>query len=84
MGAQSMLRQHAARLLPNWHPRIIAVLAILLTLLFTYVSTSLQSLSTRHFRPRNAQPPLVPYWVPFVGNTVSFAANTRSYIASLL
>jgi len=65
----------------TWDLRLVVVVATALAVLATYLTTSLQS---RLLRGTKGEPPPVPYWVPFVGNTASFALNTERYIKGLL
>lgn len=30
------------------------------------------------------EPPRVPYWIPFVGNTIGFAYDTERFLSSIL
>ena len=58
---------------------------VLFTLPFivTYIFTLL---GNKGYRDGSAvrEPPRVPYWIPFVGNTVGFAYDTERFLSSVL
>lgn len=58
---------------------------ILLALLFllTYVYTASGNKKCRNDGIPTA-PPQVPYWIPGIGNTFSFAFDTESFLSSIM
>ena len=70
----------SAAALLTWDLRLVAVAATALAVLVTYVTTSLRGRRSQ----QGEEPPSVPYWVPLVGNTLSFALNTEKFVGGLL
>ncbi|KAF5023410.1 hypothetical protein F66182_4510 [Fusarium sp. NRRL 66182] len=56
---------------------------LIIPFLFTYVFTSFGN-SGYEDGQAVREPPRVPYWIPFVGNTIGFAYNTESFLWSIL
>lgn len=55
----------------DWKLMVVTVVASMLFV--TYLATSLQSiLAMRSFSSRGKRPPVVPYWMPYVGSTISY------------
>lgn len=53
--------------------RLLAAAAVTSMIFITYVVTSLQSfLAMNSAKQHGKRPPTVPYWIPFVGNVISF------------
>lgn len=53
--------------------KLLAAAAITSMLFTTYAVTSLQSvLAMNSAKQHGKRPPTVPYWIPFVGNVISF------------
>lgn len=56
--------------------KLLAAAAITSMLFITYVVTSLQSvLAMNSAKQHGKRPPTVPYWIPFLGNVISFFWN---------
>ena len=62
-------------------------MAIALTLLSiftsTYVVTTVKSLFTLKSTTDGKEPPVVPYFLPYIGNTISFARDPASFVTSV-
>ncbi|KAF4969796.1 hypothetical protein FSARC_3021 [Fusarium sarcochroum] len=60
-----------------------AVVLFVLPFLLTYAFTTF---GNKGYQDGQAvrEPPKVPYWIPFVGNTISFAHDTERFLASTL
>lgn len=58
-------------------------LLVILPFLVTYIFTVL---GNKGYRDGDTvrEPPRVPYWIPFVGNTVGFAYDTERFLSSVL
>jgi hypothetical protein len=53
--------------------KLMIVLAVASTLLMTYLITSVQSaIAWRSHKEHGKRPPILPYWIPFVGNLISY------------
>lgn len=69
---------------PQSSPMAVAVLLAALICTLTYVASSAKAaLSTRTTGTGAKRPPLVPYWVPGVGNLVSWMRDTHGYVTRL-
>ncbi len=69
-------------LTPSWV--LVVIIFSFCPFLLTYLYTSLRFWLVlywhRHGR-HDVEPPAVPYWIPFVGNTFSLAADMPGYIS---
>ena len=63
----------------NWTTTI--ALTLLLIFLSTYVSTAVSSALTVRSTKDGKEPPVVPYFLPFIGNTIAFARDPASFVA---
>ena len=66
--------------LVNWK---YAFSSILLIPVFTYVATSLKSAYALRSNKSEQAPPIVPYWIPFLGNVVAFARDAPGFAAQI-
>lgn len=60
-----------------------AVVIFILPFILTYVFTTIGNKNYQHGEG-SREPPRVPYWIPYVGNTIGFAHNTENFLSSIL
>ena len=58
-------------------------LAIVLTFLLTYTYTHLKSSMGLKSKKDGREPPIVPYWIPFLGNLIPFIRDPFTYCADI-
>ncbi|KAM0081036.1 hypothetical protein ACKRZS_006802 [Fusarium odoratissimum] len=56
---------------------------VILPFIVTYVFTSFGNKGYQHGHSAR-EPPRVPYWIPYVGNTIGFAFDTERFLSSIL
>ncbi|QGI70699.1 hypothetical protein CEK26_003033 [Fusarium fujikuroi] len=56
---------------------------VILPFIVTYVFTSFGNNGYQHGQSAR-EPPRVPYWIPYVGNTIGFAFDTERFLSSIL
>jgi hypothetical protein len=56
-------------------------LSIVLTFLLTYTITLLKSSMGLRSKKHGREPPMVPYWIPFLGNLLPFVWDPFTYCA---
>ncbi|RKK83075.1 hypothetical protein BFJ63_vAg12946 [Fusarium oxysporum f. sp. narcissi] len=56
---------------------------VVLPFIVTYVFTSFGNKGYQHGQSAR-EPPRVPYWIPYVGNTIGFAFDTERFLSSIL
>lgn len=60
------------------------VMAAVLSLpLLVYLYTTVRFLGTQAGAADGVEPPMVPYWIPFLGHTFPFALDTAKHMAYL-
>lgn len=53
--------------------KLVAILVVASILFSTYLATTMQSaLAMRSSKKQGKRPPIVPYWVPFLGSVVPY------------
>jgi hypothetical protein len=62
---------------------ILAVLAFSSPFVLTYAYTSSRSKVEERHDGMGSPPPEAPYWIPFLGNALSFSSDTAGYIQGL-
>ncbi|KAI8294482.1 hypothetical protein K4K56_002106 [Colletotrichum sp. SAR 10_98] len=67
----------------NYDSRIVTAVLLLLILPLTYTYTFAQSHFARNSKKDVAEPPQVPYLVPFLGNTYAFASGPAAFFAAV-
>ncbi|KAI8271235.1 hypothetical protein K4K58_000113 [Colletotrichum sp. SAR11_239] len=67
----------------NYDSRIVTAVLLLLILPLTYTYTFAQSHFARNSKKDVAEPPQVPYLVPFLGNTYAFALGPAAFFAAV-
>ena len=70
-------------LVRDYDARLITAVLLLLILPLTYTYTTAQSHFSRRSEKDGAEPPQVPYLVPFLGNTYAFASSPASFFAAV-
>jgi len=66
---------------PLWS--VIATIVVL-PFLLTYILSSIRFMRMRRAKHGSRHPPLIPYWIPFVGHTIPFVFNTPGFMTSLV
>ena len=56
---------------------------LLLIPVSTYLVTSLKSAYALRGKKSEQIPPIVPYWIPFLGNVLSFARDAPGFAAQI-
>ncbi|EWZ29436.1 cytochrome P450 [Fusarium oxysporum Fo47] len=56
---------------------------VVLPFIVTYIFTSFGNKGYQHGQSAR-EPPRVPYWIPYVGNTIGFAFDTERFLSSIL
>lgn len=56
---------------------------IVLTFLFTYTVTLLKSSIAIRSKRNGREPPMVPYWIPFMGNLLPFISDPYKYCTEI-
>ena len=54
------------------HWGVMLAASLLLTFLLTYITTFLRSSISIKRRKVGGQPPIIPYWIPFIGNLIPY------------
>lgn len=65
----------------DWYGMVIASLFLVSPFVITYAATSVISFFKSKQKAVRAEPPPVPYSIPFMGNLLSFASDTKSYMS---
>lgn len=65
----------------NW----VTITALILSSLFlsTYVTTTIKSMIALRSRKAEKEPPIFPYFLPLLGNSISFARDPAGFVASI-
>ena len=61
--------------------RMVLGVSVLLTFLLTYVTTLLRSSIAISRQQVRRQPPIMPYWIPFIGNLISYVWDPSGFCA---
>lgn len=65
--------------------KLMLITAIASILLLTYLATWSQSiLAMRSSKPHGKRPPILPYWVPFVGSITSYLWDGPGLAANIM
>lgn len=65
----------------HWQVWVSGILAIVLSA--TYLSTTLQSRTALISSKDGTNPPLLPYWIPFLGHSIPFLWDTGAFIDTI-
>ena len=65
----------------NWK---FALSMVLLTPVLTYFLTSLKSAYALRRKASEQIPPIVPYWLPLIGNAIHFARDAPGFAAQIV
>ena len=63
--------------------RVFIGTVLVLTFLITYLMTSLKSGIAIRRKKRGAKPPIMPYWIPFLGNMVPLLWDPSEYCSKI-
>lgn len=68
---------------PNqWRIKLPA--AFILIAFTTYISNIFSYFRTKYSDEDGREPPVIPYWLPGLGNTIPFVRDTKGFIAKTL
>ena len=69
-------------LLASWE--VSTALAIALLFIVTYMATSLKSVIAIRGKKDGREPPIVPYWIPILGNLIPLVWNTAGFTSAFV
>lgn len=70
--------------LADWDWRLIVILAMPLSLICTYLVTSLQSAVALRIKKDGRRAPIAPYWFPVIGHLISFLWDSAALFTSVV
>lgn len=70
---------HISELDSQYDRRNVIGLSVVLTFVLTYMITFIKSSIRLRSKKYGREPPMAPYWIPFLGNLLSFAWDPFTY-----
>ena len=63
--------------------RVLVVGLLVLPFVATYLTTKATQILRQRQGGKDVDPPPMTYWIPFIGNTIEFATDTRRFLTKV-